>query len=111
MDSAEDVDSPSTSSGPSPGKKRSSGTGSTAKPALVKYMEQFDHGTLLEMTRIVSKEGSELIERQISALFGDINELQTQMQVLFKEVMRKNVLSSHLILTVDQKCSIADHRA
>ena len=46
----------------------------------------FQHGVsghgALEMTRVVSAEGAALVEAQTSALFGDLKQLQRQMQVL-----------------------------
>ena len=37
--------------------------------------------TMVEMTRVVSAEGAALVEAQTSALFGDLKQLQRQMQV------------------------------
>jgi hypothetical protein len=51
------------------------------KSALREYVEQFDQQTMVEMTRIVSAEGAALVEAQTSALFGDLKQLQRQMQV------------------------------
>lgn len=43
-------------------------------------MERFDQQTLLATARVVSLEGAAVIEHQVNALFGDIKELQAQMQ-------------------------------
>jgi hypothetical protein len=43
-------------------------------------VDAFDQQTMLEMTRIVSAEGAALVEAQTSALFGDLKQLQRQMQ-------------------------------
>lgn len=45
-----------------------------------RYVDAFDQQTMLEMTRIVSAEGAALVEAQTSALFGDLKQLQRQMQ-------------------------------
>lgn len=50
---------------------------------LRKYVESFDQNTLREMASIVSVEGAALVERQTHALFGDIKQLQIEMQVRF----------------------------
>lgn len=50
------------------------------KSVLRQYVEQFDQATMVETARIVSQEGAALVERQTSALFGDIKELTKQMQ-------------------------------
>ena len=46
-----------------------------------RYVEAFDQATMVEMTRVVSAEGAALVEAQTSALFGDLKQLQRQMQV------------------------------
>lgn len=51
------------------------------KSALRKYIEKFDQTTMVETARIVSQEGAALVERQTTALFGDIKQLTQQMQV------------------------------
>lgn len=50
------------------------------KSALRTYVETFDQATVVEMARMVSVEGAALVERQTSALFGDIKQLAAQMQ-------------------------------
>lgn len=45
-----------------------------------RYVEQFDQAAMLEMTRVVSAEGAQLVEAQTAALFGDLKALQRQMQ-------------------------------
>ena len=52
----------------------------TGKPPLCRYVETFDQQTMLEMTQVVSAEGAALVEAQTSALFGDLKQLQRQMQ-------------------------------
>ncbi|CAK0743020.1 hypothetical protein CVIRNUC_001438 [Coccomyxa viridis] len=47
---------------------------------LREYVETFDQQTMLEMTQVVSAEGAALVEAQTSALFGDLKQLQRQMQ-------------------------------
>lgn len=47
---------------------------------VCRYVDSFDQQTMLEMTRIVSAEGAALVEAQTSALFGDLKQLQRQMQ-------------------------------
>ncbi|KAG2445949.1 hypothetical protein HXX76_000552 [Chlamydomonas incerta] len=51
-----------------------------AKSALRRYVESFDQNTMVETARIVSVEGAALVERQTSALLGDIKKLTAQMQ-------------------------------
>jgi class 3 adenylate cyclase len=48
---------------------------------LRKYVEGFDQATMIDTARVVSAEGAALVERQTTALFGDIKELTQQMQV------------------------------
>ncbi|KAJ9518669.1 hypothetical protein QJQ45_018750 [Haematococcus lacustris] len=50
------------------------------KGALRKYVESFDQATMVETARIVSTEGAALVERQTSALLGDIKVLAAQVQ-------------------------------
>lgn len=77
LSSTDDLDAPSSSSG-SFSDSQGQDQGVTS---LVNYVKQFDQETVKEMARVVSKEGSDLIERQSHALFGDINSLQTELQV------------------------------
>jgi hypothetical protein len=51
---------------------------STALHAATRYVERFDASTMAEMSRIVSLEGAALVERQTSALLGDIKKLTAQ---------------------------------
>ena len=55
----------------------------TGKALLCRYVETFDQQTMLEMTQVVSAEGAALVEAQTSALFGDLKQLQRQMQASF----------------------------
>lgn len=50
------------------------------KSALRRYVETFDQETMVNTARVVSAEGAALVERQTTALMGDIKHLQTQMQ-------------------------------
>ncbi|KXZ55990.1 hypothetical protein GPECTOR_2g1542 [Gonium pectorale] len=50
------------------------------KSALRRYVESFDQAAMVETARIVSVEGAALVERQTSALLGDIKKLTAQMQ-------------------------------
>lgn len=52
------------------------------KPLLRKYIHSFDRATLVEMHRIMSMEGRGLVDRQITALWGDGKELQQEMQAV-----------------------------
>jgi hypothetical protein len=54
---------------------------SRGRSALRKYIEGFDQATMIDTARVVSAEGAALVERQTTALFGDIKELTQQMQV------------------------------
>ncbi|PNH03539.1 hypothetical protein TSOC_010392 [Tetrabaena socialis] len=54
--------------------------GSGSKSALRRYVESFDQNAMVETARIVSVEGAALVERQTSALLGDIKKLTAQMQ-------------------------------
>lgn len=78
-----DTPSPSSSSSSSSSSSDASASGATSgqsKSALRKYVESFDEDTMKEMARMVSKEGSDLVERQTIGLFGDIKKLQQEMQ-------------------------------
>jgi gas vesicle protein len=48
--------------------------------ALRQYVESFDQETMMATARLVTTEGSTLVERQTKALFGDVKALQSQMQ-------------------------------
>jgi hypothetical protein len=49
------------------------------KDSLKSYIASFDSDTMLETARILSLEAAALVERQTTALFGDIKTLQLQM--------------------------------
>lgn len=49
---------------------------------LRRYVESFDIDAMREMASLVSLESAALVERQTSALFGDIKQLQTEMQTV-----------------------------
>lgn len=66
---------------------------------ICRYVEQFDQQTMVEMTRIVSAEGAALVEAQTSALFGDLKQLQRQMQVLTP------VFCQSVHCSADRRCS------
>jgi hypothetical protein len=51
------------------------------KSALRLYVESFDQAAMVDTARIVSVEGAALVERQTSALLGDLKTLTAQMQV------------------------------
>lgn len=69
--------SPSRTAGSSSGGSSSAG----GKSALRRYVESFDQAAMVETARVVSVEGAALVERQTSALLGDIKKLTAQMQV------------------------------
>ncbi|KAL3131693.1 hypothetical protein ABBQ38_007985 [Trebouxia sp. C0009 RCD-2024] len=56
------------------------GKGKKKDSKLRKYIESFDQQTLAEMTKQVSQEGAALIDVQTTALFGNLRDLQVQMQ-------------------------------
>jgi hypothetical protein len=64
------------------GETKATGSGALrpVKSALRRYVESFDQATMVSTARVVSAEGAALVERQTSALFGDIKELTRQMQ-------------------------------
>lgn len=68
--------SPSRTAGSSSGGSSSAG----GKSALRRYVESFDQAAMVETARVVSVEGAALVERQTSALLGDIKKLTAQMQ-------------------------------
>lgn len=61
---------------------KEAGNQEETKPLLKKYISSFDRATLVEMHRIMSLEGRGLIDRQITALWGDAKELQEEMQLV-----------------------------
>eukprot|EP00198_Chlamydomonas_reinhardtii_P001710 XP_001691046.1 predicted protein [Chlamydomonas reinhardtii] len=76
---------PGAASGAAGGASPLQGGGGSGKPAkgksaLRRYVESFDQNTMVETARIVSVEGAALVERQTSALLGDIKKLTAQMQ-------------------------------
>ncbi|KAL0019738.1 hypothetical protein WJX77_008774 [Trebouxia sp. C0004] len=68
------------SSGGSQGEGAGLGQGKKKESPLRKYIESFDQATLADMTRQVSQEGAALVDVQTTALFGNLRELQSQMQ-------------------------------
>ena len=50
------------------------------KSALRRYVESFSQATMVETARIVSAEGAALVERQTSAVLGDIKKLTAEIQ-------------------------------
>ncbi|GLC43853.1 hypothetical protein PLESTB_000915300 [Pleodorina starrii] len=89
IDDERDAPSASTSSsGPGSGLGSGSGPRRAASPdggrgsksSLRRYVESFDQATMVETARVVSVEGAALVERQTSALLGDIKKLTAQMQ-------------------------------
>lgn len=90
MESVDDPDvvsgsdeSPSSSSpDETPGESESQQQAPSSQPSpLRQYVESFDQETMIEMAKIVSLEGAALVERQTTALFGDLKSLQQEMQV------------------------------
>lgn len=55
---------------------------------LKKYISSFDRATLVEMHRVMSREGRDLIDRQVTALWGDAKNLQEEMQTVCFVSMR-----------------------
>jgi len=70
----------SSSSSSPPSSSSSSSLTQKPKSALRQYVETFDQTVLQEMARLVTVEGSALIERQTKALFGNVKQLQQEMQ-------------------------------
>jgi hypothetical protein len=76
---------PNISEGASASRSSSSGSSSGSspdrkKPALRSYIETFDESTMRETATLMSKEGASLLDRQTKALWGDVKELQAEMQ-------------------------------
>jgi hypothetical protein len=69
------------------------------RSALRKYIEGFDQNAMIETARVVSAEGAALVERQTTALFGDIKALTKQMQV-----RRHTTVSLPLIVWMCDHC-------
>lgn len=57
---------------------------------LRRYVESFDANAMREMAALVSVEGAALVERQTLALFGDVKQLQTEMQ----DAIGSNIISA-----------------
>ena len=55
------------------------------KGKLQEYVESFDQETLVQTANIVSAEAAVLVERQSTALFGSIQDLQAEMQAAVGE--------------------------
>jgi uncharacterized membrane protein YgcG len=49
-------------------------------PTLRAYIERFDPATMAQTARVVSVEGAAVVERQTTALFGDVKQLTRAMQ-------------------------------
>jgi gas vesicle protein len=78
-----DPDAPPSTPETSPSMEADDTSGSIVKNkrgALRQYVESFDQETMMATARLVTTEGSTLVERQTKALFGDIKALQSQMQ-------------------------------
>jgi hypothetical protein len=78
-ESSDASDEPSTS-GTSSDSKAGQEKGKKVKPELRKYIESFDQETMRETAKILSREGASLLDRQTRALWGDVKELQAEMQ-------------------------------
>jgi hypothetical protein len=81
LDSTIDPDAPPPSTPPT--MEADNTTSSLVKKkrgALREYVESFDQETMMATARLVTTEGSTLVERQTKALFGDVKALQSQMQ-------------------------------
>ena len=50
------------------------------KGALRKYVESFDQEAMMATAKLVTVEAAGLVERQTNALFGDVRDLQNEMQ-------------------------------
>lgn len=79
-DSAEDLDSASSSAASEASTSGQGAGGGERKSSLRQYIEGFDRETMMETATIMSKEGVSLLDRQSKALWGDVQELQKQMQ-------------------------------
>lgn len=55
------------------------------KASLKEYVNSFDQATLIETANILSQEAASLVERQSTALFGDVRQLQQQMSEVVGE--------------------------
>lgn len=53
-------------------------------PTLRAYIERFDPQTMAQTARVVSVEGAAVVERQTTALFGDVKLLTQQMQAALR---------------------------
>jgi hypothetical protein len=53
-------------------------------PTLRAYIERFDPQTMAQTARVVSVEGAAVVERQTTALFGDVKLLTRQMQAALR---------------------------
>lgn len=82
-------ESPSSSSTAGSDPSSPSGGSSVKRSSLRAYVESFDQDTMVETARIVSQEGAALVERQTSALFGDVKVLTKHMQ----EALGDNITS------------------
>lgn len=72
-------------------------TNEDKKPLLKKYISSFDRATLVEMHRVMSQEGRGLIDRQITALWGDAKDLQEEMQeVCFGSTRNRGSHGAHV---------------
>ncbi|KAG1679460.1 hypothetical protein FOA52_007752 [Chlamydomonas sp. UWO 241] len=88
---------PATSSGSGVGASTSAKANLPArkeKSALRRYVESFDQAAMVETARIVSLEGAALVERQTSAVLGDIKQLTRQIQ----EEVGKDVSSMEQVM-------------
>lgn len=52
-----------------------SGTGGGKRNILKEYVEKWDENTVAEMTRVLSVEAAEVVQRQTTAVCGDVKEL------------------------------------
>lgn len=55
-----------------------------SSPTLRAYIERFDPQTMAQTARVVSVEGAAVVERQTTALFGDVKLLTQQMQAALR---------------------------
>eukprot|EP01023_Acetabularia_acetabulum_P050853 TRINITY_DN5546_c0_g1_i3.p1 TRINITY_DN5546_c0_g1~~TRINITY_DN5546_c0_g1_i3.p1 ORF type:complete len:215 (-),score=53.16 TRINITY_DN5546_c0_g1_i3:1199-1843(-) len=80
-DSEEDLDAPpAINQEPSEQQQTQQAQEEDQRPILKQYIAKFDQQTMIETSRLVSIEGAAIVEMQTTALFGDVKQLQKEMQ-------------------------------
>lgn len=76
------------------------------EPVLRKYIKSFDEQTMRETATLLSKESASLLDRQTKALWGDVQQLQEEMQQV---TLRDISVQSGIVRSREMWCNRSAH--